>query len=308
MNQLYAMRVFCSLVEAKGFSAAAERLATTHSTISRQVQQLEAGLGARLVNRNTRRLSLTRAGEQYYQACLDILKRVDAAALAVADEQARPSGLLRVSAPLTIGTLEIGGWLPPFQARYPEVHIDLSCDDQFVDLVAGRFDVALRISAPLADSSLVARPLTVSEQIMVAAPAYVMRHGLVRSVEELPDHCLLAYVVGGSAAAWTLQGQQGQSTAIDPAGALRVDTITALYGAALAGAGIAMLTRATVQADLLAGRLVQVLPQWSGGQRRYYAVYPHAQHLPAKVRVFVDFMREYYAQAAQPGGPGRTAA
>jgi len=300
MNQVYAMRVFCSLVEAKGFSAAAERMATTHSTISRQVQHLEAALGARLVNRNTRKLSLTGAGEQYYQACLDILRRIDAAALAVADEQAQPTGLLRVSAPLSIGTLEIGGWLPPFQARYPGIHIDLCCDDQFIDLVEGRFDVALRISAPLADSSLVARELTLSEQILVAAPAYVMRHGLVRGVEELAQHRLLAYAPGGAAVAWALARGDGAPLAVDPAGALRADTITALYGAALAGAGIAMLTRATVQADLLAGRLVHVLPQYSGGQRRYYAVYPNAQHLPAKVRVFVEFMREYYAQAAQP--------
>jgi len=297
MNQLFAMRVFCMLVEAKGFSAAAERLGTTHSTVSRQVQQLEAALGVRLVNRNTRRFSLTAKGEQYHLACLDILQRVDAAALAVADEQSRPTGTLRISAPLSIGTLEIGHWLPGFQARYPDIQIDLSCDDKFVDLLADRFDVALRISAPLADSSLVARQLTASEQILVAAPAYVLRNGLVRSVGELSEHRLLGYVVGGSTVNWMLCDDKGKHVVIEPAGVLRADTITSLYGAALAGVGIALLTRVTVQADLLAGRLVQVLPHYNGGQRRYYAVYPHAQHLPAKVRAFVDFMVEHYASA-----------
>lgn len=298
MNQLFAMRVFCTLIEAKSFSAAAERLDTTHSTVSRQVQQLEAALGVRLVHRNTRRLSLTAAGQHYHLACLDILQRVEAAALAVADEQARPAGLLRVSAPLTIGTLEIGRWLPGFQSRFPDVQIELSCDDKFVDLLADRFDVALRISAPLPDSSLVARSLNVSQQIMVAAPTYLTCHGLVRSVADLAQHRLLAFMVNGSAVNWALSGGEGPAQVIEPAGALRCDTITALYSAAIAGSGIALLTEAMVQADLLAGRLVRVLPQYQGGSRHYYALYPHARHLPAKVRAFVDFMVEHYASRA----------
>lgn len=155
MNQLLAMRAFRCIVECRGFSAAAERLETTHSTISRQLQQLEAELGTRLINRNTRRFSLTTAGQQYYLACVDILDRLDQAAVAVGQAQEKPSGVLRISAPVVIGTLELAKWLPGFQQRYPEIEVDLSCDDRFVDLIAEGLDVALRICGPLEDSSLV---------------------------------------------------------------------------------------------------------------------------------------------------------
>jgi DNA-binding transcriptional LysR family regulator len=291
MNQMLAMRVFRCIVEAQGFSAAAERLDTTHSSVSRHLQQLESALGVRLLNRNTRRMSLTAAGERYYAACVDILDRVDAASQAVTQEHERPSGLLRISAPLTLGTLELGRWLPAFQQRYPDIRIDLSCSDPLVDLVADGFDVALRICGPLADSSLVARLLGVSPQVLVAAPAYVFEHGLPRSVVELDAHRLLTYA---SATRWSLVNEEGESFSWDCASFFHSDTITALHAGALAGTGIAAFTLATVQDDLLAGRLVRILPDYTLGSRHCYALYPHARHLPAKVRAFVEHMAEYY--------------
>ncbi|MFL6609584.1 MAG: LysR family transcriptional regulator [Pseudomonas sp.] len=297
MNQMLAMRVFRCVVEAQGFTAAAERLDTTHSSVSRHLQQLESALGVRLINRNTRRMSLTAAGERYYAACVDILDRVDAASQAVTQEHERPSGLLRISAPLVVGTLELAHWLPAFQAQYPDIQIDLSCSDPLVDLVAEGFDVALRICGPLADSSLVARLLSVSPLVLVAAPAYVFKRGLPRSVAELNDHRLLTY---GSAGQWTLANAKGESITLDCHGTFHTDTITALHACALAGGGIAAFTLATVQDDLLAGRLVRILPEHTLGERHYYALYPHARHLPAKVRVFVDYMAQYYQ--AMSGG------
>ncbi|WP_434557797.1 LysR family transcriptional regulator [Pseudomonas sp. Z5-35] len=291
MNQMLAMRVFRCIAEAKGFSAAAERLDTTHSSVSRHLQQLESALGVRLINRNTRHMSLTAAGEGYYAACVDILDRVDAASHAAALEQERPSGLLRVSAPLVIGTLELAHWLPAFQARFPDIRVDLSCSDSLIDLVADRFDVALRICGPLADSSLVARLLSISPLVLVAAPAYVFKCGLPRSVAELYDHRLLTY---GVATQWTLGNEGGESTTLDCQGTFHTDTITALHACARAGGGIAAFTLATVQDDLLAGRLVRILPEHTLGERHYYALYPHARHLPAKVRAFVDYMAQYY--------------
>lgn len=291
MNQMLAMRVFRCIVEAQGFSAAAERLDTTHSSVSRNLQQLESVLGVRLINRNTRRMSLTAAGERYYAACVDILDRVDAASQAVTLEQERPSGLLRISSPLVIGTLELARWLPTFQERYPDIQVDLSCSDPLVDLVADGFDVALRICGPLADSSLVARLLSVSPLVLVAAPAYVFKRGLPRGVAELNDHRLLTYA---SATQWVLVGEAGESSTVDCASSFHTDTITALHACALAGGGIAAFTLATVQDDLLTGRLVRILPEYTLGQRHYYALYPHARNLPAKVRVFVDYMAQYY--------------
>lgn len=291
MNQLHAMRTFCCIVETQGFSAAAERMDTVHSSVSRQLQNLETALGVRLINRNTRRLSLTEAGEQYYAACVDILERIDSAASAVTHQQERPSGLLRISAPLVFGTLELANWLPSFQQRYPDVQIDLSCSDPFVDLIAERFDVALRICEPLADSSLVARLLHVSPMVMVASRDYVQRAGLPRSGQDLASHQLLNYA---SAGPWRLQPEKGEAVTVVPRQGFRTDTITALYAAALAGAGIAAFTQATAQVDLQAGRLVRVLPEYTTGTRHYYALYPHARHLPAKVRAFVEFMAQYY--------------
>ncbi|WP_434610614.1 LysR family transcriptional regulator [Pseudomonas sp. D2-30] len=291
MNQMLAMRVFRCIAEAQGFSAAAERLNTTHSSVSRHLHQLESTLGVRLVNRNTRRMSLTAAGERYYAACVDILDRVDAASQAVALEHERPFGLLRISAPLVVGTLELAHWLPAFQARYPEIQIDLSCSDPLVDLVADGFDVALRICGPLADSSLVARLLSVSPLVLVAAPAYVFKCGLPRSAAELNEHRLLTY---GATPQWTLTSAWEGPVSLDCQGIFHTDTITALHAYALAGGGIAAFTLATVQDDLLAGRLVRILPEHTLGERHYYALYPHARHLPAKVRVFVEYMTQYY--------------
>lgn len=291
MNQMFAMRVFRCIVEAQGFSAAAQRLDTTHSSVSRHLQHLESTLGVRLINRNTRRMSLSAAGERYYAACVDILDRVDAAAQAVTLEQERPSGLLRISVPLAIGTLELAHWLPAFQQRYPNIQVDLSCSDSFVDLVADGFDVAVRICGPLADSSLVARLLTVSPLVMVASSAYVFRHGLPRSVAELSEHRLLTFA---SATQWSLTDDQNESVVVTTASTFHTDTITALHACALADGGIAAFTQATVQDDLLAGRLVRILPGYTLGVRHYYALYPHARNLPAKVRAFVDFMAGHY--------------
>ncbi|MGV8919378.1 MAG: LysR family transcriptional regulator [Pseudomonas sp.] len=295
MNQLLAMRAFRCIVEAKGFSAAAERLDTTHSTISRQLQQLEVELGVQLINRNTRRFSLTSAGEQYYAACVDILDRVDAAAQVVAGEHQRPTGLLRVSVPLVIGTLELGNWLPGFQQRYPDIELELSCSDDLVDLVAERFDLALRITGPLADTTLVARTLVVSDMILVAAHSYVRGRGLPRTAQALDQHRLLAYSSrSGVVSDWQLEAARSSTIKWVPSGKFKADTISGLYAAVLAGVGIAAFTRATVQAAIDSGQLVHILPQYTLGQRHYYALYPHAKHLPAKVRAFVDFMADHY--------------
>ncbi|MCX4146501.1 LysR family transcriptional regulator [Paraburkholderia madseniana] len=296
MDQLLAMRVFRSIVDAKGFSAAAERLGTSHSTVSRQLKQLEATLGVQLINRNTRRFALTAAGERYFAASVDIIERVDAASQAMAGEHQTVAGRLRVSVPLAIGTLELADWLPAFQKRYPDLQLDLSCSDQFVDLVAEGFDVALRISGPLADTSLVARTLTVSDIVLVASPAYLAQHGLPRTPLQLAKHELLTFSGAHPADHWVLTSGRGAPTHVELNGRLTFDAITALYSAALAGAGIAAFTRHTVQTDLARGRLVHLLPGYSLGTRHYYALYPQTRYVAPKVRAFVDHMAGHYRE------------
>ncbi|MDP9581230.1 UNVERIFIED_ORG: DNA-binding transcriptional LysR family regulator [Burkholderia contaminans] len=313
MDQLLAMRVYRTLVEARSFSAAGDRLDMTHSTVSRQLRQLEAALGVQLVQRSTRHFALTTDGELYYASCVDILDRVDAAADVLSAGHAEPSGLLRVSMPLAVGTLEMSAWLPAFRERYPKVQLDISCSDRFVNLIAEGFDVALRITGALADSELVARALTGSDEILVAAPAYVARRGLPRSPADLAGHDLLMHRKLQGDGNWSLTTDDGKSTSVAGQAALRIDAITAVHAAAVAGLGIAAFTHLTVARDIAEGRLVSILPGHRLGRLNYYAVYPRRRHTSSKVRLFVEYMKTYYdacadgLSAAQPDAPGAVA-
>lgn len=295
MDQLLAMRIFCGIVEARGFSAAAERLDLSHSTVSRQLKQLEAAMGVQLLHRNTRGFGLTAAGERYHQYCVDILGRVDAMTQAMSGEREHLSGTLRVTVPLAIGTLELQDWLPAFRARFPDIRLDLSCSDHFADLVGERFDVALRISsAPLADSTLMAKTLTASDTVLVASPAYLARHGLPQSPEDLARHQLLAFGGAAHAGEWLLTDGDGRAVTVALRGMLVTDAIPALHAAVLAGAGIATFTERTVRSDLARGALVRVLPHCNAGASHYYALYPHTRHLAPRARAFIDFMAAHY--------------
>lgn len=294
MDQLLAMRVFCCIVEAGGFSAAADRLASTHSSVSRQLKNLEASLGVQLLNRTTRRFALTVAGERYYASCVDILGRVEAASHAMANEREHVSGTLRVSVPLAIGTLELPDWLPAFQQRYPAIQLELSCSDQMVDLVGEGFDVALRISGPLGDSSLMAKRLVESDIVLVASPAYIARRGLPITAHDLTSHELLSFSGSAGAAEWLIEPEQGEPVRVALNSRLTADAITATYSAAVAGMGIAAFTWNTAQPGVARGHLVRVLPTCALGKRIYYALYPQTRHVAPKVRAFVDYMSEHY--------------
>ncbi|GJG98666.1 LysR family transcriptional regulator [Cupriavidus pauculus] len=293
MDQLLAMRVFRAIVDAGGFSAAAERLGVSHSTVSRQLKQLESEMGVQLLHRNTRRLALTDAGERYHGYCVDILSRIDAMNEAMTGDGQHLAGPLRVTVPLAIGTLELQDWLPAFRALYPDIRLDLSCNDQFFDLVGAGFDVALRISAaPLADSSLMARVLAASDMVLVASPAYIDAHGMPASPAELAAHQLLAF--SGAPQTLTLTDVRGQAEQVAMRGMLTTDAITALHASALAGAGIAAFTERTARTDLARGGLVRVLPQYHAGTSHYYALYPQTRHLAPRARAFIDFMATHY--------------
>ncbi|TFI24200.1 LysR family transcriptional regulator, partial [Herbaspirillum sp. 3C11] len=193
MDQLAAMRIFRRVVESGGFSAAADALDISHTVVSRQVRQLEELLGAQLLNRTTRRFSLTEVGQLYYQRCIDIIDQVEDAARVVSHHHARPAGVLRINAPMVFGTLEMPNWLPQFMQAYPELKVDVVCNDRFVDLISEEFDVGLRITRALPDSTLVAKRLTVSDMALVATPAYLEKHGTPREPKDLQQHNFLAY-------------------------------------------------------------------------------------------------------------------
>lgn len=294
MDQLQAMRVYRCIVEARGFSAAADRLGSSHSAVSRQLKALEASLKVQLLNRNTRGFTLTPAGERYYAACVDVIDRVDRIAPSLAGDAGHAAGTLRATVPHVIGALEAGQWLPSFLDRYPDIQLDLSCTDRKIDLVSEGFDVALRITPALADTTLMARTLLQTDVVLVASPGYLSRHAIARSPAQLSKHRLIAFSATRSAVTWTLTSARGETVDVEVDGPLRVDTIAAAHEAVLSGAGVAAFARPTVAPALASGRLVHLLPGWSAGRLGYFALYPQTRFVSPAVRAFVDHMAEHY--------------
>lgn len=289
MDQLAALRALRRVVELGSFSAAGEAIGVSHTVVSRQIRQLEDQLGAQLLNRTTRRFALTAAGQQYYDASRHILDALDEADRAVGHSQARPSGSLRINAPMAFGTLEVANWLPPFLAAYPELQVDLVCNDRMVDLIGDCFDLALRLTRDLPDSTLVARRLASSRILTVASPAYLARHGRPRSPADLLSHNCLTYTLAERPRQWCFTGPDGAEQSVTVNGNLQANTGIALREAALGGLGVATAAAFIVQNELRSGALVALLPDYQIRPRELYVLYPQNRHLAPKVRVFIDF-------------------
>ncbi|PUA18070.1 LysR family transcriptional regulator [Glaciimonas sp. PCH181] len=294
MDQLAAMRAFRRVVDAGSFTAAAAELNQSHTIVSRQVRQLEVELGAQLLNRTTRRLALTEAGQEYYARCKQIIDQIDDAAQAVSAHQARPSGLLRINAPQAFGTLELTGWLPQFIMAHPQIRVDLVCNDRFVDLIEEGFDVALRLTQALPDSTLIARRLAVSDMLVVASPAYLKRHGTPLEPADLVHHNCLTYSLAPKPNEFHFTAADGKPHPVVVRGNLQANTGIALRAAALAGLGIATTASFIVHAELRHGALVHVLPEFTLKPRELYVLYPQNRHLSPKVRAFVEFASDWY--------------
>ena len=294
MDQFSALKAFCRVVEAGGFSSAAAALNVSHTVMSKQVRQLEAQLGAQLLNRTTRRLALTEAGQAYYERARRILDELQEADLAVTQHHAAPRGTLRINAPMAFGTLDVAHWLPRFMARYPELKVDLVCNDRFVDLIEEGFDVALRLARDMPDSSLIAKRLASMATMLVASPAYLARHGTPSTPQDLAQHNCLTYTLVPKPNEWEFTTPDGRRMSVTVSGSLQANTGIALREAALAGAGIATTAAFIVHEDLARGSLLPVLADYTMRPRDLYAVYPHNRHLSPKVRAFVDFAVDVY--------------
>lgn len=292
LDTLVGMAVFARVVDDGGFSAAARRLGLSKSAVSKQVAALEDRLGARLLNRTTRRMSLTEAGAALIARCRRVLAEAEAAADAVGVLQGAPAGVLRVAAPMTFGTMHLAPAIPAFLERHPAVSVDLSLNDRMVDLVEEGFDVALRI-ARLANSSLMARKLAPMRRVMAASPDYLARRGVPVGLADLAGHdCLsYSYIVAGDE--WRFTGPDGEQS-VQPSGRLRANNGEVLREAALAGSGIAVLPTFIAGPDLAAGRLVQVLPDYDNRSSAVYAVWPSGRHPSPKLRAFIDFLAERF--------------
>jgi len=293
MDRLLAMEAFVAVVEAGSFVAASERLGRATSTTSRQISELEAHLQARLFQRTTRRLTLTEPGQIFYRHSKDLLGRLEEAEAEVSAEGGEPGGQLRVSAPASFGTLYLAELISPFHGRYPRVALALSLDDRQVDLMGEGHDLAIRISRSLPEH-LVARKLAPVSIVTCAAPAYLERAGAPRSPEELSEHSCLLYTQADPYRTWTYH-LDGESIPVRVDGYLTANNGDVLRSAALAGDGIAQLPAFLVRDDLRAGRLTPLLEDYHLPPLGVYAVYPSKRYLPAKVRVFVDFLAEAWS-------------
>jgi DNA-binding transcriptional LysR family regulator len=285
---LSAMAAFVQVVEGRSFSAAARGLGLTRSAVSRQIAGLEDRLGARLLNRTTRRLSVTEAGAVYYEHCARILADIRAAERAVMDLDEAPRGLLRVNAPMSFGLGHLGPAVAEFAAAHPALKVELTLDDRVVDLVGEGYDLAIRI-AELPPSTLIARRLAVSRRMVCAAPAYLERAGRPQRPEDLSRHACLGYSYLVTGNDWRFRGPDGPITVrIDPV--LSANNGDVLCQMAVAGLGIMLAPSFIAGDDLRAGRLVPLLADWTDADTGIFAVYPHSRHLSPKVRAFVDFL------------------
>lgn len=296
-EQLSEMTAFAAVVEAQGFAAAAGRLGLSKASVSRLVQRLEDRLGARLLNRTTRRLSLTEAGQSFYEGCQRMLAEAEAAEAAVTALSAQPRGTLRLSAPLSFAVRHLGPHLADFLAACPELKLDVVLGDRLVDLVEEGFDVALRIGR-LGDSGLVARRLSWTRRVVCAAPAYLRARGLPLQPADLKRHDCLHYSYASSGRSWSFRHADGRRDSVTIAGRVEMTNGDLLASLAEAGQGIAALPTFLVAEALREGRLVRLLPDWEEELLPgIHLVYPARRNLAPKVRAFIDFL------AARIGDP-----
>ncbi|SCK46344.1 DNA-binding transcriptional regulator, LysR family [Variovorax sp. HW608] len=295
MDRLLAMEMFVRVVETGSFSKAAGEFNTTQPTVTKQVAATEARLKARLLNRNTRGVSLTEAGALYYEKCKSIVREAEEADSIVKLQQSQAQGLLRIGTSTAFGRRVIVPLALEFMARHPQVQVDLSFEDRYVDLVAQGIDVAIRMGK-LADSSLGARYLGMNPWVMVAAPDYLRKHGTPKKAQDLSAHVALIYssVVGDDV--WHMHTPKGEAVSVPVSGRLRSNNVSAVLAAARAGLGIALMPRYVASDSLVSGQVVEVLSDHGLAEQEIHAVFPSPKLVPGKVSAFVAFLQGRFGE------------
>jgi DNA-binding transcriptional LysR family regulator len=305
VDRLTALKVFRQVVELESFAAAARQLRLSPAAISKNIGELEAHLAVRLLNRTTRRMSLTEAGSRYYDQIARVLDELEEADSSLGPLQQMPSGLLRVSAPTTLTLTCLSSALPKFLSRYPELTLDLRMDDRRVNIVEEGFDIAIRATDSLEDSSLIARRLMTMPHVVCGAPSYLERFGAPAAPEDLKDHNCIQFTLSGHADDWEFRNAD-RSVRVPINGRYKVTSSLAVRDALRAGFGLSLIPLAYVKEDIVQGRLRTVLDDWSTVELAVHAVYPSRRHVVAKVRAFLDFLVDelsdrHYPNALPPG-------
>ncbi len=310
MDYFSNVRVFVGVVQSGSFSATARKTNTTPSSVTRQVAALEEQLGVRLLNRTTRSMELTEAGQTYYQRALNVVREYDEMNREIADLEATPRGLLRVSASFSLGTTRLAAVIPEFLSMYPEVRVELALSDRIVDLIEDKVDVALRITGQLPDSSLIARKLFRYERVICASPKYLANFPPPKAPQDLSKHECLTFLAGGGddlgrsgGRVWKLRNKNREEL-VPVHGRLDSNSLTALIGAALNGFGLFLAPWWLVQEHLRRGDLEVVLADYevdpNDRETWVYAVFASNRFMSPKVRVFVDYLAEKLATPASP--------
>ena len=293
MDTLTRMRAFIGDVEAEGFSAAARKIGRSKALLSKYVRELEDELGALLLNRTTRQFSLTEAGHTYYRRASEIVREVDSLADAVRESSGDVRGRIKLSAPRTFADAPIGQSLVDFAKQYPEIVLDIHLDDRFVDLVEEGFDLAIRISR-LENSSLIARRLSPFSVRVCGSPELIEKVGMPVHPRDIGRAPCIIDTNGRWLANWPFKGDDDDTTSVAVSGPIEVNSPMVARAAAVSGLGFAVLPDFIAAPDIMSGRLVPVLDDRILQGGGIFAVYPHRRYLPAKVRVFVDFLVQWF--------------
>ncbi len=306
--------VFVAVVDHGSFTGAADKLSFSKSQVSKCVTRLERALGARLLNRTTRRLHLTEAGATLYESSKPALAEIEDAQLAVSHLQGEPRGTLVVSASIAFGTVQLPATLAELTQRYADLSVELRLEDRHVDLVREGVDVAVRITAAPRDSGFVYRRLARNRQVVCAAPAYLERRGIPRPPQDLAGHDCIAHLQRSTPRTWHFTGPLGEPVSVDISGRIAVSNALAVRQAALEGMGVIELNSYLVGPEILAGRLTRLLDDYEPQELSIYAVFAQRRYLAPKVRVFVDSLLarmtpepawDAFLNAPPAAGPGK---
>ncbi|WP_420475496.1 LysR family transcriptional regulator [Noviherbaspirillum sp. ST9] len=288
MDTLTSMKVFAAVVETGSFAAASDRLDMSRAMTSKYVAHLEEHLGTRLLQRTTRKLTLTESGSTYYERCVQILADISEAEEGALHLTEAPRGTLRLTVPVSFGILHMGPVISAYMKQYPDVKVDILVTDRRVDLLEEGLDMAIRIGS-LSESGLVAKKFASDRVVICGSPEYLQKHGTPKTPAELAQHNCLTYSYAATGDEWKMEGPDGQHT-VKVSGSLRATNGDLVKLAALGGVGLMRQPLFICGEDLRAGRLVEVLPEYRSYEMGIYAVYPSRKHLSAKVRTFVDFI------------------
>lgn len=297
MDKFEAMRVFCSVIEAGSFVAAAERMGLSTTAVSRLVAQLETQLNVRLLNRTTRRMSPTDEGFAYFERCTQLLADLEETEASVAGHARHPRGRLRLTAPIALATLRLAPAFAVFCQTYPDIMLDVVLSDGVADFAEEGLDLAIRVGR-VGSENLVARHIGETALLVAASPDYLARAGEPRHPDDLVRHACFTYTHSSTGNQWQFEGKNGEAVGVRVSGPVNANNGMLLAEMAVAGAGIVLAPCFILAPLIAAGKLVHLFPDWQQRRLPIHAVYPTRRHLSAKVQAMTTFLAEWFSTHA----------